>query len=167
MDQVLKNFVEKISERTCLEFPQFADEAVHTAPFLAVLEIPDNSGAERSRKCSLDNDDPTAKLTLRIVTKVGIKREQIVFWNFYAAYKSERNRKFWARELEGLIKEMPKLRAIVAFGDEAWRGMRDVDLRKGIALLGARHPSNRGCNPDTEEAEQELTRVWSRAKALL
>ena len=168
MDLVLKEFREKSGTRTSLEFPEFAKEAVHIAPFFVVLEIPDKSGAERSRKVSLDNDDPTARRMLRIDTSVGIEREQIVLWNFYAAYKSEKkNRKFWAGELQRLIEVMPKLKAIIAFGDDAWRGMRDVDLRNGITLMGARHPSNRGCKPNVEEAERELTQVWRRAKALL
>lgn len=62
---------------------------------------------------------------------------------------------------------MPNLKAVIVFGDEAWRGIRDVDLRKGVGLVGTRHPSARGCLPDTKEAEKEIKRAWERAKALL
>lgn len=170
MDTVLDTFWKEIGERTLLEFPRFAKEAACTAPFLAVLETPGKSGAEKSGECSLDNKDPTAKRTREIIEAVRIPREQIVFWNFYAAYKqcerSKKNRKLWAGELERLIEVMPKLKAIVVFGNDAWHGMRDVNLRKGIALIGAPHPSNRAINNNCE-AKEEIRRAWKRAKALL
>ena len=167
MDSKLEEYLKDIADRTGLSFPHFADEAVHTAPVLAVLLTPGNSGAEKSGVCSLDNDDPTAKRTERLMSAAGIVREQVIFWNFYAAYeKADRNREFWVSEMESLVSLLPNLRVLIAFGNEAWQGIRDVRLPARVRLIGAPHPSNRSCNPNPR-AEGLIADAWQRTKSIL
>ena len=96
----------------------------------------------------VDNPDPTAKRMRLLISKAGIRREQVVFWNFFAAYEERQlpdcSKVDWSREIERLIGRLSKLKAILVFGDLAWRGMRDVAVRRGVMLIGAPHPSNRG-----------------------
>jgi len=166
-DEVLEQYRRAAAERTGLTFPRFADEAVNSAPILAVLQNPGNSGAEVSGVCSLDNADPTARRTARIIASLGLNRDQIIFWNFYGAYEATKpDRSLWATELEHLISLLPNLRAVIAFGDQAWRGMRDVQIPRHTLLVGAPHPSNRSCNSNPD-AEDLIVRAWRRAKAIL
>lgn len=167
MDEPLSAYLEEIRTRTGLDFPCFAKEAVHTAPFLAVLLTPANSGAVETGCCSLDNPDPTAKRMKRCIEKVGLAREQIVLWNLYSAFNApSRDRRTWAKEIDRLVCVMTKLRAIIAFGNETWLGMRYVDVAYGIALFGAPHPSNRAAITNAN-LDEEIQRAWERAKALL
>lgn len=48
----------------------------------------------------------------------------------------------------------------------AWLGMRDVELPKGVALIGAPHSSNLAVNSD-KLAEGKIERAWCRAKQLI
>ena len=167
MDNILEKYWKDITDRTELSFPRFADEAVHTAPVLAVLQNPGNSGAEKSGVCSLNNDDPTAKRTDRLMSEAGIIREQVIFWNFNAAYgKPYRNREFWVSEMGVLVSLLPNLRVLIAFGNEAWQGIRDVRLPARVRLIGAPHPSNRSCN-SKPRAEGLIADTWQRTKLLL
>jgi hypothetical protein len=164
-DRVLEQYRQSVIKQTGKDCPSFAEEARHIAPILAILETPGNSGAQRSQVCSLDNNDPTARRTAKIIESVGLSRKQIVFWNFFAAYeRGQKDRAMWAEQLCRLIPLLPKLRTLITFGDEAWRGLRDVDLSAGIFLIGAPHPSNRSCNSNSN-AEQAILRAWERAKA--
>ena len=47
MDDVLAKYRDGLKERAKLKVPEFAPEAVHTAPILALLLSPANSGAAR------------------------------------------------------------------------------------------------------------------------
>jgi hypothetical protein len=47
MDPVLAQYRESLKKRTGQTIPEFAAEAVHTAPILALLLSPANSGAAR------------------------------------------------------------------------------------------------------------------------
>jgi hypothetical protein len=170
-DAILEQYRIGVEQRTGLVFPRFAEEAVHTAPILAVLQNPGNSGAERTLACSLNNPDPTARRQKRIIGDVGLRREQIVFWNFFAAFGSMgaigiAKRSMWASELERLIRDMKSLRAVIVFGDEAWRGMREVEIPRDVLLIGAPHPSNRSCNSNPD-AENQIRKAWARAKDCL
>jgi hypothetical protein len=49
MDDDLAKYRDGLKERAEREVPKFAPEAVHTAPILALLLEPDNSGAAESR----------------------------------------------------------------------------------------------------------------------
>ena len=159
-DPILESYREDLINRTDLRFPKFAQEAVHTAPILAVLDTPGPGAVER---CSLDNRDGTSRRQRRVMSEVGVERERVIFWNFFAAYDGERDRRFWAGELERLINLLPNIRAVMVFGDDAWRGMRDVELPNGVTLIGAPHPSDQSCNPNPE-AEPAIKCAWQRAK---
>jgi hypothetical protein len=168
MDKILKKYRDGLIER--YDVPNFADEAVHTAPILAVLQDPGNSGAEESNECSIDNDDPTARRQKAIIAEVGIDRTEIVFWNFFASYDTGKkfgveSQKKWGEKLEELIVLMPDLKVILVFGTAAWQGMRFVKLKEPINLIAAPHPSNRGISqPD---AKDRLKRAWERAESII
>lgn len=170
MDDVLAKYREDLEKRTGQKVPKFAPEALHTAPILALLERPDNSGAARSLVVQVDNVDPTARRTLMMINRAGLRSNQYVLWNFYASFNpdaTKEGRRFWAREAELLIGELPNLQVVLVFGIDPWIGMRDVELPKGIAMIGAPHPSNRGVNSDKLASERKIERAWARAKQLI
>jgi len=168
MDDVLAKYRDGLKERVKQEVPGFAPEAVHTAPILALLLEPDNSGAAGSRIVQVHNNDPTARRTLKMINRVKLAADQYVLWNFYASFEAKtKPRRFWEEETKRLVEEMPNLKVVLVFGTDAWIGMRDVELRKGVALIGAPHPSNRGVNSDRLVAEGKIERAWARAKQLI
>ena len=168
MDCVLADYRSSLIEQTGWQYPNFAQEAVHTAEILALLESPSKSGAEVSGECSIDNPDQTARRQLRLVNQAGISRERIVFWNFYASYNpNAKDDSFWAAQTEALTEILPNLRVVIVFGNKAWKGMRDVWLPLEVALIGAPHPANRSCNSSNPLAEPLVLRAWFRARSLL
>jgi hypothetical protein len=166
-DSKLEFYRHKVAQQRHLRLPAFSTIARHTAPILAILDTPGNSGAERSGFCSHENEDPTARRTKRIIEKIGIQPCDIVFWNFFAAYKARHTqRSVWALHMSELIGILPNLKVAIVFGDHAWRGMRDVELPPTVILIGAPHPSNRSCNANPD-AERAIFRAWERAKFCL
>jgi hypothetical protein len=166
MDRVLAQYRDGLKSRTNLDVPKFAPEAVHTAPILALLLEPDNSGAGRSRIVQVHNNDPTARRTLRIIKTVGLELNQHVLWNFYASFEARtKGRSFWERETEILAQLMPKLKVVLAFGNDTWCGMQHVELPRSVVLYGAPHPSNRGVIE--KSAEGKIERAWARARQLI
>src|SRR5262249_43767178 len=119
-----------------LTFPKFHAKASHCAPFLAILQDPDRSGAVKSGVCCcVTNKDPTAQRQKEIILdKVRLRGEQIVCWNFHASYEPT-SRVDWAGERQRLVDIMPQLKAVLAFGGLAWRGMPDVSLPKKVILI--------------------------------
>jgi hypothetical protein len=172
MDKKLKRYRQNLGRRTGLHFPRFHSEADHRAPFLALLQDPGKSGAEKTGVCCpLTNNDGTSRRQRRIIFGIiKLEPKHIVFWNFYAAYEDKKHPRCakvdWAVEIERLIAMMPNLKAVLAFGGPAWRGMRDVCLPRGVALLGAPHPGDRGVLPDPKLAEAKIERAWRMAKEL-
>ena len=174
MDKKLKRYRRNLRRRTGPHFPRFHSEARHRAPFLALLQDPGKSGAEKTGVCCpLTNNDGTSLRQRRIIFgMVELEPKQIVFWNFHAAYEDKKHPRCakvdWALEIERLIAVMkPNLKAVLAFGGPAWRGMRDVRLPPGVALLGGPHPGDRGVLPDPKLAEAKIERAWRTAKKLL
>jgi len=101
---------------------------------------------------------------LRTLESAGLRRTDIIPWNFYAAYDAPlTDRNMWADELERLIGMLDNLKAVIAFGDKAWLGMRNVHLPPLVQLIGAPHPSNRSCN-SSPNAEAQIEEAWRRAK---
>ena len=70
MDTELQEYREYLIEKHNAEFPKFAKDAVHTAPVLALLQDPGNSGAEVRRVCSIENPD---QYIFVIVTEIDIE----------------------------------------------------------------------------------------------
>jgi hypothetical protein len=168
MNDVLAKYRESLEKRIGQKIPKFAPEAVHTAPILALLQSPDNSGAAQSLIVQVHNDDATARRTLKMINRAGLQPHQYVLWNFYASFgATKKERRTWEGETERLIAIMEKLEVVLVFGNDAWLGMRDVKLWKGVALIGAPHPSNRGVNSDKLVAEGKIERAWARAKQLI
>lgn len=163
-DKILNTYLRGAVGRTQRRFPRFASEARAMAPILVVLQNPANSGAAKTGECSLDNPDPTARRMLRTMKAAGVKRTDIIPWNFYAAYDAAfSERTLWASELSHLVQLLQRLRAVIAFGDRAWLGMRDVPLPAHVQLIGAPHPSNRSCNTNPQ-AETLIEEAWRRAR---
>src|SRR4051812_19378568 len=109
MDDVLANYRDGLIRRADRDVPRFAPEAVHTAPILALLEEPDNSGAARSLVVQVHNNDPTARRTLRMIKRAGLELDHFVLWNFYASMKAKTiigRRSFWEKETETLANLM-------------------------------------------------------------
>ena len=128
------------------EFPNFAKDAVHTAPILALLRDPGNSGAEDSQVCSIENNDQTSRNQKKAIMNAGINTNDIVFWNFYAPFGIDKNFKIksqekWAEEIVKLIGLMPNLKVVLACGKDAQKGMKFVELDKDITLIESPHPS--------------------------
>lgn len=168
MDDVLAKYRSELQERAKLRVPEFAPEAVHTAPILALLLEPDNSGAGKSRIVQVHNNDATARRTLRMIKTVGLELNQHVLWNFYASFEAKTlPRSFWEKETETLAKRMPHLKVVLAFGNDTWLGMQHVELPKRVVLFGAPHPADRGVNSDKVLAEGRIERTWARAKQLI
>ena len=152
------------------EFPKFAEEAVHKAPILALLQDPGNSDAERTKVCSIGNEDTTSTNQREVIEKVGINRNKIVFWNFFASFDIGKNfgiesQEEWAKETEKLIGCMPKLEVVLVCGEKAWKGMRFVKLDKNIALIAAPHPSGRGLSQP--RAKVRLENAWEQARDII
>lgn len=163
-DPTLSRYLDQATARTGYSFPRFAEEASAKARILLVLQNPANSGATETGKCSLDNPDPTARRMQRTMESAGLSRKEIIPWNFYAAYDAPlNNRTMWASELEQLMELLDNLRVVIAFGDKAWLGMRDVRLPASVQLIGAPHPSNRSCNSNPN-AEAQIEEAWRRSK---
>jgi hypothetical protein len=168
MDDDLAKYRDGLKERAEKEVPKFAPEAVHTAPILALLLEPDNSGAAESRIVQVHNNDPMARRTLEMIKRVGLKPDQQVLWNFYGSFEAKkRPRRFWEEETETLAKIMPNLKVVLAFGNDTWLGMQHVELPKRVVLFGAPHPSNLGVASNKKLAEGRIERAWARAKQLI
>jgi len=168
MDDVLAKYRDGLEKRAKRKVPEFAPEAVHTAPILALLLEPDNSGAARSRIVQVHNKDSTARRTLKMIKRAGLEPDQQVLWNFYGSFKAKKlPRRFWEEETETLAKKMPNLKVVLAFGNVTWVGMQHVELPKRVVLFGAPHPSNLGVASNKKVAEAKIARAWARAKQLI
>ena len=171
MDTELQEYREYLIEKHNAEFPKFAKDAVHTAPVLALLQDPGNSGAEVRRVCSIENPDQTSRNQKKAIENAGIDTNNIVFWNFYASFDIGKNfgiksQVTWAKETEKLIDIMREdLRVVVVCGEKAWKGMRFVKLDKNIALIAAPHPSGRGLSQP--RAKDRLENAWKRARDII
>jgi|TARA_Y100000310_G_C20327223_1_gene643558 hypothetical protein len=170
VDTELQEYRKYLIEKHNAEFPEFAKDAVHTAPVLVLLQDPGNSGAEDSRACSIDNDDQTSRNQRMAIDSSGIDTADIVFWNFFASFDIGKNfgiesQEEWAEEVEKLIGDMPKLEVVLVCGEKAWKGMRFVKLDKNIALIAAPHPSGRGLSQP--KAEKRLKDAWKQARDII
>ena len=91
MDTELQEYRKYLIEKHNAEFPEFAKDAVHTAPVLVLLQDPGKSGAEDSRVCSIDNNDQTSRNQKKAIKNAGIDTNNIVFWNFFASFDIGKN----------------------------------------------------------------------------
>ena len=135
MDDKLKKYREYLIEKfDNAKFPGFAKDAVHSAQVLAILQDPGNSGAEKTKVCSIDeNKDATSRNQKRAIDSAGIDTNNIVFWNFYASFDIGKNfriksQKKWAKEIVKLIGLMPNLKVVLACGKEAQKGMNWITI---------------------------------------
>ena len=170
MDTELQEYREYLIEKHNAEFPEFAKDAVHTAPVLALLRDPGNSGAEDSRVCSIDYNDQTSRNQRMAIDSSGINTADIVFWNFYAPFGIGNNfgiesQKKWAEEIEKLIGLMPNLKVVLACGKVAQKGMKSVKLDKDITLIEPPHPSWRGQSRSGNE--EKLKIAWKQAGEII
>ena len=69
MDNILNNYRKKLKNETKKKIPLFDKFSTHKAKILAVLQDPGNSEAEKSRTCSIDNNDPIAFKQKEILKK--------------------------------------------------------------------------------------------------
>lgn len=129
-DPVLRDYRQSLIQETGLEFPYFAEEASHKAKILAVLLYPGNSGAERSRVCSIDNDDPSARNQTEALHCAHIPRESVVFWNFYAGFYSFNPYKSSFKKTKNRICEMNYEQFL-----DIIKNMQRADYRKFWAKL--------------------------------
>ena len=168
VDKELKKYRNTLGKR--YKIPKFAKEAVHTAPILALLQDPGNSGAKKTEVCSIHtNKDATSRNQKEAIKEAGIDTKDIVFWNFFAPFNIGKNfgiesQETWAKEVEELIRRMPKLKVVLVCGEKAWKGMRFVKLKKSITLIAAPHPSSRGLAQ--LKARDKLEEAWKRAKEM-
>ncbi|MDA7688339.1 hypothetical protein N8753_01380 [Pelagibacteraceae bacterium] len=168
MDIQLKKYLSNLKEKTGYRFPSFDDNASIKAEVLCVLQDPGHSGAERSLKCSLNNNDPTARRQRDEIKKVNISEDRILMWNFYAAFDltiNKKNNLFWASQIDELIEILPNLKVIVVFGKKTWEGMFNIKNLKKITILSAPHPSNRGMNDDG--ASEKLPLTWKSVQEII
>jgi hypothetical protein len=164
MDKMLSLYRSEVAKRTQQTIPEFSADAVHTASILALLETPGGSGAVGTGVVCITNPDPTAKRTLRMIERAGLRPGKYLLWNFFASYESvTADRERWRVETHKLIEILPNLKVVLVFGNNAWLGMRDVELPQGVFLIGAPHPSNLAVNSD-KLAEGKIKRAWQRAK---
>ena len=166
MDTELQEYREYLIEKHNAEFPEFAKDAVNTAPVLVLLQDPGKSGAEDSRVCSIDNNDQTSRNQRMAIDSSGIDTTDIVFWNFYAPFGIDKrfpieSQEKWTKEIVKLIGLMPNLKVVLACGNIAQKGMRSVELEKNIKLIPAPHPSYYGLlRPGKED---KLKNAWKEA----
>ena len=135
MDAELQEYREYLIEKHNAEFPEFAKDAVHTAPVLVLLQDPGKSGAEDSRVCSIENEDQTSRNQEKAIMSAGIETKDIVFWNFYAPFGMDKkfpieSQEKWTKEIVKLIGLMPNLKVVLACGKVAQKGMKSVKLDK-------------------------------------
>ena len=110
MDKQLNSYLSSWKEKTGYRFPAFDDNASTKAEVLCILQDPGHSGAESSLKCSLNNNDPTARRQREEVKKVNINENRLLMWNFYAAFDltiNKNNNLFWASQIDELIDILP------------------------------------------------------------
>jgi hypothetical protein len=169
-DKELSRYRQRLIQQTGLTFPRFAPNATHLAPILSVLENPSLS-SRVSGCCSLNNKDDVCARLRATLRNIGVRADQVVFWNFYAAYEGRYDSKVmsadWAAHLKELIDIMPNLRVMITFGNVVWEHVRDLELPSQIVLIGAPHPSNRGLAGDRESGERRIVRAWQRAKEIV
>ena len=161
MDKQLNSYLSSLKEKTGYRFPAFDDNASTKAEVLCILQDPGHSGAESSLKCSLNNNDPTARRQREEVKKVNINENRLLMWNFYAAFDltiNKSNNLFWASQIDELIDILPNLKVIVVFGKKTWEGMFNIKNIKKIPILSAPHPSNRGMND--KGTSEKLSLTW-------
>jgi len=170
VDSELQKYRKYLMDEFDSSFPEFAKEAVHTAPILALLQDPGNSDAENTEVCSIHtNKDATSRNQKEAIKEAGIDTKDIVFWNFFASFDIGKDfgiesQERWAKEVEKLIGRMPKLEVVLVCGEKAWKGMRFVKLKKSITLIAAPHPSSRGLAQ--RKARKKLYKAWKRAKKM-
>lgn len=149
--------------------PRFAVTSRHDAPLLAILETPTASGAERSGETSLDNHDPSARFQSHALAKAGLETQDVVFWNMWAGYGasvSMSSAPEWAAHCQRLIGVMPRLKAVLVFGNPAWLAARRLNLDDVGPLIGAPHPSSRGRN-SSPDAARLIEQAWERAARII
>ena len=163
----LQEYREYLIEKHNAEFPEFAKDAVHTAPVLVLLQDPGKSGAEDSRVCSIENNDQTSRNQEKAITSAGINTNDIVFWNFYAPFGMDKkfpieSQEKWTKEIVKLIGLMPNLKVVLACGNIAQKGMKSVKLENNIKLIPAPHPSYYGLL--RSGTKEKLKIAWKQAR---
>ncbi len=116
---------------------------------------------------STDNNDPTAENMFTCREHVGLKRSQLVHWNIVPWYvgtsarigrPSAEMRKDGVRELEEVLRLLPKVRVIILLGKIAQvtyhKNIRPT--RNGIKVLDAPHPSRQGMSERLHPGNKSL-----------
>jgi len=174
LDQILENYRLDLERRCGNSVPKFDPKSgSSSAIVLALFQDPGDSGAEVSGLVSIDNDDPTANRTKKMVEDYGIEREVVLFWNFYASYNLELSRKkpkiedkkYWAQHLELLVDECKRLKLIICHGKLARDGMSYFNNKRNIPIISAPHPSRRGMTQPN--AKENLKGAWKNVKEIL
>lgn len=157
-----------------LEFPDFDPLGGGVdADMLFLLEKP---GPKTSRTgggsgfISPCNDDPTAEASWHFLHEAGIDMERTCHWNVIPGWDGNREQRSQAdvikglRELEELLKLLPKLRVAVLLGNNAHKA--EVLLRnRGLQVVKTIHPSGlaRASYP---ERWKRLGSEWAKARKL-
>ena len=174
MDQILENYRVDLEHRCGKSVPKFDSKSgSSSAIVLALFQDPGESGAEVSGIVSIDNNDPTAKQTKKMVEDHGIERKEVLFWNFYASYNLKlsktkpkiEDKKNWAKHLELLVDECKRLKLIICHGKLARDGMAYFNNKRSIPIISAPHPSRRGMTQPN--AKENLKSAWKRVKEIL
>ncbi len=146
----LTTYVARLRAMDCGEVPDFDPLDGGTAArawFLFEKPGPKTSEAlGGSSFISRDNDDPTARATLKFMHAAGIPRAQTVIWNTIPWWNFTRSIAAGelgsgAMQVQELISHLPELRVVILVGKKAaTRAKRYVDLSR-YALIVSDHPS--------------------------
>ncbi|HEX2865325.1 MAG TPA: uracil-DNA glycosylase [Deinococcales bacterium] len=162
---------QRVNDPEGVPFFDPADGGIH-ARVLFLLEAPgpkaSASGVKRgSGLISSNNDDMTARNFFTLRDEAGLSREWIAAWNIVPWYVSAADGskiravtpdevRAGLRELGGLVRLLPRLRAVVPMGGPARRGwaLRDPGLAPGVATIETWHPSPLSLNPHPERRDE-------------
>ncbi|MGI9392530.1 MAG: uracil-DNA glycosylase family protein, partial [Parvibaculales bacterium] len=137
------------------------------------------SGATKTRRCSLDNNDPTSKTQRKALEKNNVREEDVLFWNFFRIFginpsKVKTNEGLeWLEHTEELINICTDLKVIIIFGKgQAWNRMFYFQNHRKIPIISSPHPSDLGMQDgdikkDRHKAQVRLDAAWKIAKEIV
>ena len=139
------------------------------AKLLLVLEAP-GPGALASKRVSIDNDDPTARNLKALLTKAGIRQDDLIVWNVVPWYcgspdKSKIQVPSVKSVIEGieslcaLVPLLKNLKAIVLVGGTARKAHVRLSATTQARILSCHHMSQRVFNVN-KSAERENEEVF-------
>ena len=114
---------------------------------LLLLSDPGLNGAQITNLASVDNQDKTAKNTLRLLAEAQLDPRDVLNWNIvpWATANADAEIDAGAISLRGLLKLLPELRVVVPMGTRARPGWGRIRAHyPHLRTHDTAHPAQRG-----------------------